>query len=81
MRMIPIFENGNFFEFGRILLRFFGIYFSTRRCLSSDFLAGVLRLLPLILPSSMRSVPYSSIRTLMQPAIGMEIMAPARPKV
>lgn len=49
--------------------------------LSSDFFLLSSKLLALILPSSIQSAPYSSRRTLMQPAIGIEIIAPARPKV
>lgn len=60
---------------------FFIGYFVAISFLSSTFFFGDSILLPLILPSSMRSAPYSSMRTLIQPAIGIEMIAPTRPKV
>ena len=59
-----------------------------RSSLLAGFLVSVLvscfsslKLLALILPSSIQSAPNSSIKILIQPAIGIEIIAPARPKV
>ena len=45
------------------------------------FKRGVLMSLPFSLPSSFMSLLYSSIRTRMHPAIGMETIAPISPKV
>ena len=65
--------NGGFF-YSALAMSFLSSTFSV-------FFSDGLRLLPLSLPSSIKSTAYSSIRILIQPAIGIEIIAPTRPKV